>query len=43
MIILKMIRLKTKYIEMCEESYLPQHMKDSLIQLIRQRIDTLSS
>ena len=36
-----LIQKKDKFIEMCKESYLPPHMKDSLIKLIEERIENL--
>lgn len=36
-----LIQKKDKFIEMCKESYLPPHMKDSLIKLMEERIENL--
>ena len=41
-IIQKIVNLKDKYIAMCQESYMPESMKESLIKLIEERISTLS-
>lgn len=37
----KIIKLKSKYIEMCRESYLPDNLKEDLEKLIEERILTL--
>jgi len=40
--IAKVVKLKTKYIGMCRESYLPENLKDALEQLMEERISLLS-
>lgn len=39
----KIVSLKEKYFEMCETSYIPNDMKESLIALIEERIKVFSS
>ena len=40
--IIKIVSLKEKYKKMCIESFLPENMKDSFLQLIDERCDILS-
>ena len=39
----KIVSLKEKYFEMCETSYIPNDMKESLVALIEERIEVFSS
>jgi len=39
----KIVSLKEKYFKMCETSYIPSDMKESLIALIEERIKVFSS
>ena len=38
----KVVKLEEKFITMCNESYMPENMKSSLVKLIRERISVLT-
>ena len=41
--IVRLVRMKEKFISMCEESYLPEHLKKRFIALIQERVEVLET